>query len=132
MPNSPAKPMAKFASPDLGSRNGTLVNGQPITERLLQSGDQVSIGPFVVTILSSQVAQAMSTRIVLADGAAGRISTLKDMPRRASTPPHLTTLTDFNQQLLDTADPAARAVALCRLMVGSSSAAAGPSSSAPP
>src|SRR5438552_1160486 len=31
---------------------------------------------------------------------------------------HLTTLTDVNQQMLDTADPAERAVALCKLMVG--------------
>src|SRR4051812_49264416 len=36
---------------DLGSRNGTLVNGQAVTERLLQAGDHVGIGPFMLTIL---------------------------------------------------------------------------------
>lgn len=29
---------------DLGSSNGTLVNGTPITEAILQSGDQITIG----------------------------------------------------------------------------------------
>ena len=29
---------------DLGSSNGTLVNGAPMTEALLQSGDQITVG----------------------------------------------------------------------------------------
>ncbi|MGH7903344.1 MAG: FHA domain-containing protein, partial [Candidatus Dormibacteraceae bacterium] len=29
---------------DLGSTNGTLVNGQPVQERELQDGDHISIG----------------------------------------------------------------------------------------
>ncbi|MGC8764233.1 MAG: adenylate/guanylate cyclase domain-containing protein [Acidobacteriota bacterium] len=31
---------------DLGSRNGTRVNGEPVEERLLQPGDEVSLGSF--------------------------------------------------------------------------------------
>src|SRR6266550_1831323 len=103
---------------DLGSRNGTLVNGQPVTERLLQAGDHVGIGPFMLTIMSNEPALTTSTRIVLADVGGGRISTLKDMAAPRVDAAHLTTLTDFNQQMLDTADPAERAVALCKLMVG--------------
>src|SRR5258706_2430905 len=103
---------------DMGSRNGTLVNGQAVTERLLQAGDHVGIGPFMLTIVSNEPAQATSTRIVLADVSGGRISTLKDMAAPRVDAAHLTTLTDFNQQMLDTADPVARANGLCKLMVG--------------
>ena len=35
---------------DLGSRNGTLVNGQPLTEADLRDGDRLAIGGFEVTV----------------------------------------------------------------------------------
>jgi hypothetical protein len=35
---------------DLGSRNGTLLNGQPIAEADLRDGDQLSVGVFEVTV----------------------------------------------------------------------------------
>lgn len=41
----------EFTIRDLGSRNGTLVNGVPIEEQALRHGDQISIGDSVVVLL---------------------------------------------------------------------------------
>lgn len=38
---------------DLGSSNGTTVNGQPITEHRLLAGEQVEVGPFVVQLVDN-------------------------------------------------------------------------------
>ncbi len=46
---------------DMGSANGTQVNGNPITEEELQAGDMVSVGPVVFSV---EVEAANSTRIV--------------------------------------------------------------------
>jgi pSer/pThr/pTyr-binding forkhead associated (FHA) protein len=35
-----------FMLTDLGSRNGTMRNGFPVTECLLCNGDEISVGPF--------------------------------------------------------------------------------------
>ena len=65
---------------DLGSRNGTLVNGTPVRERVLLSGDQVTVGPFVLRVtLPNETATHFTTRLVVSDLAAGRISTLEDI-----------------------------------------------------
>src|SRR5690349_17523087 len=37
-----------FSVRDLGSRNGTLVNGMPVQEQLLSHGDQICIGDSVL------------------------------------------------------------------------------------
>jgi pSer/pThr/pTyr-binding forkhead associated (FHA) protein len=34
---------------DLGSANGTLVNGQPVTQRVLQIGDRITVGSVTLT-----------------------------------------------------------------------------------
>jgi diguanylate cyclase (GGDEF)-like protein len=43
---------------DLGSLNGTFVNGRPIVERRLTSGDQIRVGPFVAKYLAAGDAEA--------------------------------------------------------------------------
>src|SRR5689334_21830387 len=63
---------------DLGSRNGTLVDGQPVSERVLQGSEQIGIGPFLLSIFwpgrdYSQGPPSTSTRIILAEGG-GKIS----------------------------------------------------------
>lgn len=37
---------------DLGSRNGTLVNGEPITQRLLRDGDVIEVGVYRLSYLA--------------------------------------------------------------------------------
>jgi signal transduction histidine kinase len=42
----------RFVISDLGSRNGTLVNGEPIEERALASGDRIQLGGWTVLVFS--------------------------------------------------------------------------------
>src|ERR1044072_295028 len=39
---------------DLGSRNGTLVNGVPVEEQLLRNGDHISVGDSVLIFLREE------------------------------------------------------------------------------
>src|SRR5580692_10975991 len=41
-------PFGRFWIRDLGSTNGTLVNGETVVERVLEPGDRVSIGDFSI------------------------------------------------------------------------------------
>ncbi len=111
---------------DLGSRNGTLVNGQPVTEHWLPAGQAVTIGPFEITVIgddpSRKVAPkpaslSMSTRIILAEHA-GRISTLREHQPPRVDAAHLTTLSELSQSLLTEKDATARLGLLCQLMIG--------------
>jgi serine phosphatase RsbU (regulator of sigma subunit) len=112
-------PMGQVVIRDLGSRNGTLVNGTPVRERVLLSGDQVSVGPFTLRVkLPNETATHFTTRLVVSDLAAGRISTLEDIETPRVSAAHLTTLTELSKHLLSIEDPDARREALCRLLVG--------------
>lgn len=110
---------------DMGSRNGTSVNGHAIKEQVLSPGDLVQIGNFQLTLIAPLPARTpthaamiapFNTTVHVSDDA-GRLSTLRDMepPRVAAT--HLTTLNELAQKLLQTADPRQRSAELCRLMV---------------
>ena len=48
---------------DLGSTNGTFVNGQRITQAILKSGDQIQIGPFRLVYDAKQQSLAPSMRL---------------------------------------------------------------------
>jgi serine phosphatase RsbU (regulator of sigma subunit) len=105
---------------DLGSRNGTLINGHAIKEQLLRPGDQIQIGSFELTFAAHADAPThptlpASTGLFLSDELS-RLSTLKDLepPRVAAS--HLTTLNQLSQALLITPDPRERALKLCQMM----------------
>ncbi len=51
----------RFVAQDMGSANGTQVNGAPIEEQELQSGDSLVVGPVVIAV---EISDANSTRIV--------------------------------------------------------------------
>ncbi len=119
-------PFGRWWVRDLGSRNGTAVNGVKVAERTLSPGDIVTVGEFFLKF--DAVARAgdepnapgsettASTLRVQDAGAAGEISTLAGAsPRLAAS--HLGMLSDFGQQLMAIADPADRLTALCRMMV---------------
>lgn len=106
---------------DLQSRNGTAVNGKTISEpRPVDTGDQIGVGPFLLTILDhlSVTLPLTATKIPMADGMDGRISTLKDYAPPHIDVSHLTTLNDFSKKLLTASTPEERLRMLCRLMVG--------------
>jgi pSer/pThr/pTyr-binding forkhead associated (FHA) protein len=45
----------RFSIRDLGSTNGTRVNGRPVEEQTLRSGDEVEIGMYRFLFLASYV-----------------------------------------------------------------------------
>lgn len=114
------EPDGQFLLKDLGSRNGTAVNGIILTQRMLAHGDQIIIGPFTLTlnIPGQDSTTTRLTRLTVTEGAAGRISTLNDVESPRVQAAHLLKLNDFAQKLLATPQPADRSLELCRLMVG--------------
>jgi len=105
---------------DLGSRNGTIVNGAPVTERAIAPGDRAVIGPFTLTVHFPNAERQTyhTTRIPVADPAGGRISTFGDLSPPRVSAAHLTTLSDLGQALLSIADAGQRMGALCNMMTG--------------
>ena len=106
---------------DLGSRNGTLVNGQPVVgERPLAPGDRVGLGGFELELILPSAAPASpagdGTAVLIADGPAGRVEALREMAPPMVAAAHLTAVNDLSRDLLRTADPCDRAAALCRAM----------------
>src|ERR1700722_1533850 len=53
----------KFFVQDLGSANGTKLNGNPVTEEELQDGDEISVGPVIFAFVAMPDAGENSTRI---------------------------------------------------------------------
>jgi serine phosphatase RsbU (regulator of sigma subunit) len=109
----------RFHVRDLQSRNGTLVNGQAVTESALNDGDQIGIGPFTLMVQEpGTVGSGTSTRIVLSEDADARLSSLRDHAPPRIDVAHLTTLNEFSQELLATPGAEDRREALCKVMVG--------------
>jgi serine phosphatase RsbU (regulator of sigma subunit)/pSer/pThr/pTyr-binding forkhead associated (FHA) protein len=125
-------PFGRWWVRDLGSRNGTVVNGTAVAESPVGEGDRIHVGEFVLLLnapptsespgrAGAGVEQTMSetrTRVHVSDATAGKISTLQEVepPRVAAA--HLTALNDLSQHLLATPDAQARLTALCAWTVG--------------
>jgi serine phosphatase RsbU (regulator of sigma subunit) len=111
----------KWTLQDLGSRNGTMVNGKAVGQCVLEDGDIVGVGPFQLTVRLPRGGGARGTRVQsttlrLADAAPERIAVLADDGQAKLRASHLLRLTDFSRQLLEIARPDERMAALCRLM----------------
>jgi len=67
-----------FKIQDLNSRNATFVNGVPVTERVLASGDEIKVGNtiFVFVVPEAERAKSMSTSVEFNKGEAGGRSTI--------------------------------------------------------
>ena len=115
-------PFGRWWIRDLTSRNGTFVNGQRVTERVLAPGDIVQVGACSLVLQTSgNTATAVGSGrsgVFVNEAESSTISTLRELepPRIAAS--HLMTLNGLSQRLLAAADPAERRDALCRLMVG--------------
>ncbi len=116
-------PFQRWWIKDLQSRNGTQVNGESVSERMLSPGDVLTVGEFTIRI-STIGDSATATRppenlkpLEISEAGAPAITTLKDheSPRISST--HLSTLNEFGQRLIKIDDPTERLRALCKLMV---------------
>jgi len=112
-------PFGRWWIRDLGSRNGTRVNGVRATERVIAPGDRVEIGGFVLRLrrAASAAAPHETTQIVVASHEdSGAVATLGQLKAPMVAASHLSTLLAFGQQLLEVEDAAARLELLCGLM----------------
>ena len=68
----------QFKIQDLNSRNSTFVNGIPVTERVLASGDEIKVGGslFVFVVPETERAKSVSTSVEFDKGDAGGGSTI--------------------------------------------------------
>jgi serine phosphatase RsbU (regulator of sigma subunit) len=116
-------PFGRWWIRDLGSSNGTLVNGFRIDERMLELDDQIQIGDaqLVVTTPSARLseapavaADAMPVREAKRDG---HISTLTRGEEPKISAQHLTTLMGLNRRLASIDTVGERLRQLCSLMV---------------
>lgn len=116
-------PFGRWWVRDLGSRNGTLVNGKKIDEHLIETGDIIRIETFDIEIqLAGPVkqrprAQMSGTNLTIADVGGGDVTQLDAMASPKIDREHIKLLTAFAADLLTTEDDALRLQKLCQLMV---------------
>lgn len=123
-------PYGRWWVRDLGSRNRTVVNGEPITERALHRGDMLHVGEFSLRVLGLDGAGSaidlnhtvagdgpMLGPVAVAAGEGQSISRLREIESPRIVASHVSDLTDFGQQLLQVESPRARFALLCELLV---------------
>jgi phosphoserine phosphatase RsbU/P len=112
-------PFGRWWIRDLGSTNGTLVNDEPVTEKVLQPSDKIAIGDFTLTFYVEPRTESRTRRgtVALDDDKPTAIRTLLDFdpPRLAAE--HLHILMEFSRRLINVGEPAERLGQLCQLMV---------------
>lgn len=116
-------PFGRWWVRDLGSRNGTRVNGQKIQEHLLEPSDILQVEDF--TLRPQGIAPSSQRRrlgdttgmIHLGDEPPGHIASLHDLEAPRISAHHIEVLSSFADELLTIEDPAMRLTRLCQLMV---------------
>lgn len=117
-------PFGRWWIRDLASTNGTLVNGERVTERVLRPGDRIRVGDFhLALVFPTDGRRRDEGREGLAAWEQDRdshtaIRTLGEgeQPRIAAT--HLFTLMNLSRSLLGVEDPLERLNTACQLLVG--------------
>jgi len=112
-------PFGRWWIRDLGSTNGTLVNDEPVTEKVLQPSDKIAIGDFTLTFYIEPRTESRARRgaVALEDDKPTAIRTLMDFDPPKLAAEHLHILMEFSRRLINVDDPAERLGALCQLMV---------------
>jgi serine phosphatase RsbU (regulator of sigma subunit) len=116
-------PFGRWWIRDLGSRNGTVVGGVGVQERMLRMGDVIEIGRFAIRLsgdedLREAPAAGPATLMPMSDETAESMRVLAELepPRLAAA--HLSKLVAFGRRLLEVESPEQRLRLLCGLMVG--------------
>jgi len=114
-------PFGRWWIRDLNSTNGTLVNDEPVHEKVLQPGDRIAIGDFQLTFYLEPRTDTRLSRatVPLEDDKPTAIRTLLDFEPPRIAAEHLRTLMEFSRRLLNVEEPSERLDALCQLMVRS-------------
>jgi phosphoserine phosphatase RsbU/P len=114
-------PFGRWWIRDLGSTNGTLVNEEAVSERVLQPGDRIGIGDFLLTFYldpQSGSRAAGDQRYELDDDLPTAIRKLGEFEPPRIAAEHLFTLMRLSRRLIAIEDPAERMKALCQLTIG--------------
>jgi phosphoserine phosphatase RsbU/P len=113
-------PFGRWWIRDLGSTNGTLVNDEPVTEKVLQPSDKIAIGDFMLAFFLEPKVENRSPRgaIALDDDKPTAIRTLMDFDPPRIAAEHLRNLMEFSRRLISVEDPQERLAQLCHLMIG--------------
>ncbi|MCC6578850.1 MAG: SpoIIE family protein phosphatase [Phycisphaeraceae bacterium] len=123
-------PFGRWWIKDLGSRNGTLVNGRKVEEHLLNPNDSIAIEQFVVVyrVTGQQAVRSRSgvglrsggsgaTILSVSDAPMGKVTRLDQLESPKIDAIHLKQLTQLSSQLLATEPDDDRLNLLCGLMV---------------
>lgn len=126
-------PFGRWWIRDLGSTNGTSVNGDNVTERVLRPGDRIGIGDYRLQFhlgLSSDggldrrkrsapalAAANTSDRPEDSDAASSWIKSLRDIETPRISASHLSQLMAMSRKLITIEDATARLNTLCELVV---------------
>ncbi len=116
-------PFGRWWVRDLGSRNGTKVNGSAVTEALVRPGDVVQVGDFRLSLSPpapriAQVTSSTTYGVPTQEGEGDLITRLGEYTSPKIDATHLQAVTDFGHQLNVTQDEGERLRRLCQLMLG--------------
>lgn len=115
-------PFGRWWIRDLGSTNGTMVNGERVNERVLHPGDKVGVGDFRLRFHLGTMTEMKATAPSLEDTLDGTAAPSWMRTLRELEPPHisatqLSLLMALSRRLLTTENPHERLEALCELLV---------------
>ena len=114
-------PFARWWVRDLGSTNGTLVNDERITERVLQPGDWIRIGDYVLSFhvdpQSSNRSSNEPRAVNIDEDKPTAIRKLGEFEAPRLAAKHLFTLMDLSRRLIGIEDPSERLHVLCQLII---------------
>lgn len=111
-------PFGRWWIRDLGSTNGTLINDEPITERVLTPADRIGIGDFQLTFHLEQASEQPKPQArAVEDDNPAAVRTLLDFDQPRISATQLRNLLEFSRRLLDIQDGRERLGELLRLMV---------------
>jgi serine phosphatase RsbU (regulator of sigma subunit) len=117
-------PFERWWVRDLGSRNGTRVNGAKVTEAIVQPGDVVEVGDFALSLCpavppleETTPAAKNKNRLAVDEGSPDQIRSLRQMGAPKIGAVHLLAVTEFGHRLNVTQDAGERLRGLCDLML---------------
>ncbi len=101
-----------YAVRDCGSLNGTIVNGERTPARVLEDGDEISIGKHTIVfrlpgghaVPESDSIAGFDQTMIISRQAAGHPGATNDVPAASERVPRLVIHTDYGERVLEIAD----------------------------